>query len=369
MDEAADLRIECEPLGIGTKARLVVRCVADGRVLDVDTLDLGRAADRQAYARRAASRLPWGKGDFDRELLRIAESRLGQRQSPEPPKTLSEAIDSWAAHEDEPRIETAFAPLDDLLGGGLPHGSLTVFAGRPGSGKSALALQAMIGATIIDRDLRALWGLGEMTREKLALRAVTVGSVLLGSQAAVTMDGAKARTVRARDAADELKRDIGDRISIVSPLTIESIEHAIASTGARLVVVDYLQLVRAGGAADRRQEVDAVVRSLRELTVARGLAAVAISNIAKGVGRDSRAGEIGKESSEIDFAADLLLLADPGEYDYENGPQPMRLRCLKNRHGCPRDLQTLFDGSRQLFTPGSAGEWPEFASHADRGRL
>lgn len=38
-------------------------------------------------------------------------------------------------------------PLDELLGGGLPRGMITQIYGPPGSGKSNLAMQAMINAT------------------------------------------------------------------------------------------------------------------------------------------------------------------------------------------------------------------------------
>lgn len=40
-----------------------------------------------------------------------------------------------------PRIETGIRNLDAILGGGLPEGSVTVFAGTPGAGKTILAQQ------------------------------------------------------------------------------------------------------------------------------------------------------------------------------------------------------------------------------------
>lgn len=38
-------------------------------------------------------------------------------------------------------ISTGIPPLDTLLGGGLYAGSLNVIAGRPGTGKTGLAIQ------------------------------------------------------------------------------------------------------------------------------------------------------------------------------------------------------------------------------------
>ena len=366
MDDPAALRIECEPVGLGTRARLIVRNIADNKPLDVDTLDLGRAADRAAYARRAASLLPWSKADFEAALLGIAAQRLTQRQVPEPPLTLGDALTAWASTPDVPRVETGFRPLDELLGGGLPHGTLTVIAGQPSAGKSALALQVTLGALLADAGLRAVWGLGEMTTEALARRAVAVGSVLLGGDAAVTMTQAGRRSQAAKTIADELRHDLGDRLTIVAPLTIDRIEAAVRATGARLVVVDYLQLCRVDGAADRRQEVDAVVRGLREMTLTHGLALVAVSNVAKGVGRDSRIGQLGKESAEIDFAADLFLLGEPAADEDENGLRQVKWRCMKNRHGSARDIEVTFDGGLQVFTVPEAEEFEEFAGFAPR---
>lgn len=42
---------------------------------------------------------------------------------------------------DMPRLECGLPPLDAILGGGLPRGSMTVLAGPPGAGKTILAQQ------------------------------------------------------------------------------------------------------------------------------------------------------------------------------------------------------------------------------------
>jgi len=42
---------------------------------------------------------------------------------------------------DVARIQTGIRNLDELLGGGLPKGSVTVLGGPPGAGKTILAQQ------------------------------------------------------------------------------------------------------------------------------------------------------------------------------------------------------------------------------------
>ncbi len=56
MAENSTLVIDWEPIGTGGKARLVVTDDA-GQMVDIDTADLSRTADRECVARRLASRL------------------------------------------------------------------------------------------------------------------------------------------------------------------------------------------------------------------------------------------------------------------------------------------------------------------------
>ena len=265
--------------------------------------------------------------------------------------SIAAALQDWRTRERAPVVETGFGPLDRLGGGGLPVGGLTVIAGAPGTGKSALALQATLGALHLDPGLRALWAAGEMGVEAIARRAVVTWAAGPGDRR-VSIGGAGSRTKGALEVAGQLEREIGDRLQILpAPTPLEEIVAAAAATHARLLVIDYLQLVEAAGATDRRAEVDAVVRRLRTMATRDNVAVLVVSNIAKGVGADARAGMVGKESNEIDFAADLLLLGIADEGTNDASRRPVRWRCLKNRHGERRDLETVFDGARQWFAP------------------
>ena len=264
--------------------------------------------------------------------------------------SIAAAIQDWRTRERAPVVETGFGPLDRLGGGGLPAGGLTVLAGAP-TGKSTLALQATLGALHLDPGLRALWAAGEMGVEAIARRAVVTWAAGPGDRR-VSMGGAGSRTKGALEVAGQLEREIGDRLQILpAPAPLEEIVAAAAATRARLLIIDYLQLVEAAGATDRRAEVDAVVRRLRTMATRDNVAVLVVSNIAKGVGADARAGMVGKESNEIDFAADLLLLGIADEGTNDGSRRPVRWRCLKNRNGERRDLETVFDGARQWFAP------------------
>jgi replicative DNA helicase len=180
----------------------------------------------------------------------------------------------------------------------------------------------------------------------------------------VSMSAADSVTDLARGAGLNLCMTIGDRLKIVKPpLSMQRIEQAVAEAGAKVVVIDYVQLVQLEGAADRRAEVDGIVKRLRSMSLELGVATICVSNVAKVVSGDTRIGAIGKESSELDFAADLFLLGVADADADQNGLRAVRWACKKNRHGRCQDIETMFDGGLQTFTAAQAapeaafGDW------------
>ena len=274
--------------------------------------------------------------------------------------TLTDAIDEWARMDSTPVVPTGFQPVDVLCGGGLPVGGLFVVAAPPSVGKSALALQLVLGALLHDSKMNAVWCMGEMTKEALARRAICHWSTK-GTLHPVTMGAADQRTELARGAAINMAMSIADRLSLVSsPLTIQKIEQAVIEKRATLVVIDYVQLVELDGAQDRRAEIDGIVKRVRRLSIEHGVATVCVSNVAKMVSGETRIGAIGKESSELDFAADILLLGIPDESEDQNGLRMVRWACKKNRHGPCEDIIATFDGRLQTFTTAMASRETAF---------
>jgi replicative DNA helicase len=277
--------------------------------------------------------------------------------------TLMDAVDEWLRMESRPVVPTGFWPLDSITGGGMAEGGLFVLAAPPSVGKSALALQLVLGALDHDRGLKAVWCLGEMTMDAIARRAACHWSTR-GGMHRVSMSAAENVTDLARGAGLNLCMTIGDRLKIVKPpLSMQRIEQAVAEAGAKVVVIDYVQLVQMEGAADRRAEVDGIVKRLRSMSLELGVATICVSNVAKVVSGDTRIGAIGKESSELDFAADLFLLGVPESDADQNGLRAVRWACKKNRHGRCQDIETTFDGGLQTFTAAEAapeaafGDW------------
>ena len=272
---------------------------------------------REIHARRqaihAAEMVARGGGNPDdlagllRQLERVqsASSSAGSSR----PLTLIDCVDAWAQHESTPVIATGLGWFDGPTEGGLPIGGITALVACPNVGKSALSLQMTLAALVHDQELRAVWGLGEMTPQALARRAACVSSTMLDGCEAVTMQGAGDRTKAARAANVALCNVIGDRLAIVpAPLTVDRIEERVIATGARLVVIDYLQLIRGGDAKDRVQELEQIIGRIRDLAITRECAVVCISSTSRATDSSSRIGQLAKGATEIDYAVDLIYL-------------------------------------------------------------
>jgi replicative DNA helicase len=273
------------------------------------------------------------------------------------PLTLVDAVDAWASHERAPVVPTGLGWFDGPTEGGLPIGGITALVAKPNVGKSPLALQMTLAALTRDPALRAVWGLGEMTLQQMARRTACVASTMLDGCDPVTMQDAGDRSKAAKAANAELCNAIGDRLAIVpAPLTVDRIEQRVISTGARLVVIDYLQLIRGGDSTDRVQELEHIIGRIRDLAITRECAVVCISSMASSANISTRIGSCAKGATEIDYAVELLYL---GEAD-DNG-HDITWRCMKARNLEKRDLALCFDGASQTFSVRGFDEFSSFA--------
>jgi DNA repair protein RadA/Sms len=84
------------------------------------------------------------------------------------------------------RLTSGMPEVDRVLGGGFVPGSITLFGGDPGIGKSTLLLQ--LAARLAERGLSVLYVTGEESAAQVRGRAERVGAVVDGLQLAATTD-------------------------------------------------------------------------------------------------------------------------------------------------------------------------------------
>lgn len=277
-------------------------------------------------------------------------------------------LDAWSRDECDPVIRTGFAPLDSRIDGGLPPGLIGI-AGQPGSGKSAMAAQLMLGALLEDRSLTALWCRGEMAAKRLSGRLITAWASIRGDAVpAITLRDARRRSKASRAVAKDKLGIIGhDRLRFLpGPLTVARITETIAMHRPKIVVVDHLGRMYGDGKHDRRAELESIVGQLDEIATSNGITMIVTTPVAKNATVDSAIGTITRDSNRLDFDAEcyVSLWVNPSERDKD--PREVSMVLNKTRSGHEDRVSLQFTGSGQFFysTEPHLEEFDEFASFA-----
>ncbi len=228
-------------------------------------------------------------------------------------------------------LPTGFAKLDEMTAG-LKGGELIIVAGRPGMGKTALALNVALHACQERKVPVAVFSL-EMRKEELARR-------LLSSEARV--EGGRVRTgMLSRDDWTRLATAAGplaelplfiDDTAGLSIMQLRGKARRIrAEHGLGLIVVDYLQLMSAGHRTDsREQEISEISRSLKGLSKELDVPVMALSQLNRGVetrpGKDKRPQLADlRESGAIEQDADVIMFVyRPEVYAKDEERAPLR---------------------------------------------
>jgi replicative DNA helicase len=157
----------------------------------------------------------------------------------------------------EPGIPTGFPDLDKLIGGGLKRGEMFVLAARPSIGKTALALNIIRNIIMKETEPRkkvAFFSL-EMTDTQIAQR-------MLCTEARIPITAFYERrfepsdTPRLTGAVTNLRKAklFIDATPGISVYELRAKARKLkAQEGIDLIVIDYLQLMKAGGAEESRQ--------------------------------------------------------------------------------------------------------------------
>lgn len=220
-------------------------------------------------------------------------------------------------------VPTGLADLDKLTGG-LQRGDLVIIAGRPSMGKTSLAISNLAVHSAVRHNIPVGIFSLEMSREQLA-------EMILCAEARVN-----AWRLRRGEANDDDWERIGYVMSYLSnaPIFVDdtpSIHILELHSKARrlkaqyrigLLIVDYLQLIRASGrfaAENRHQEVSMIAAELKSIARELDIPVVALSQLSRLVERreDKRPmlSDLA-ESGSIEAEADLVcFLYRPSYYE------------------------------------------------------
>lgn len=213
-----------------------------------------------------------------------------------------------------PGVKTGFPEIDERTGG-LQDSDLTVIAGRPSMGKSALAFG--IALNTARRGHRPLMCLLETDREQACERMACMES----STCMLSLRSGKLSTAQHQAYTEALDRldDLPITLDDNAGLTVAQIRSRVMRTQTDLLIVDYLQLMSSKGRS-RHEEVGEVSRGLKNIAKEFRIPVVALSQLSRVVMmRKPPRPQLSdlKESGNIEQDTDtVLLIYRPTYYGY-----------------------------------------------------
>ena len=262
-------------------------------------------------------------------------------------------------------VPSGFSKLDRVTSG-WQKSDLVIVAARPGMGKTAFALTMARNIAITHETAIGFFSL-EMSSEQLVSR-------LIASEAELS-----ASKLRRGDLQDFEMVQLHEKIKQLSEaqiyiddtpaLTIFELRakarRLVKNHNVGIIVIDYLQLMSAGGkAGNREQEISTISRSLKGIAKELKIPVIALSQVNRGV--ESRTGVGSKrpmlsdlrESGAIEQDADIVTFIYRPEYykiyEWDNGDDSRNqaeIIIAKHRNGALENVRLKFT--------------PEFAKFSD----
>lgn len=237
---------------------------------------------------------------------------------------------------------TGFQRLDQGLGG-FAEGTLTILAARPGVGKSAMAVQiarhvagAGVGVAIFSL---------EMSKYDISDRMLSAESHV--SLTKIRRKGGMSREESNR-LADVLSSGILQRLPMWADdrprLTASQIAgkaRRFARLGAKLVIVDYLQIIEPDNPKDPRHlQVGVMCKRLRNFAKQAGCAVLCLAQLNREGEKDNDRPKLSnlRESGDIEQDADAVVFIHRLTEDPKEPVHSVNVIIAKNRNGPTGDV-------------------------------
>ena len=303
----------------------------------------------------------------ERDIFHIAEKRATSNEGPknivpilESTINKIEALTQMKNHSGVTGISSGFTDLDRKTAG-LQPSDLIIVAARPSMGKTTFAMNLCENAALDpENDKPVLVFSLEMPAEQLMMRTIASLS---------KVDQTKIRTGQGLEAQDfhKIASIMGqftqkpnlyiDDSSGLTPNELRSRARRIYREhgGLSLIMVDYLQLMRAPGFADNRTlEIAEISRSLKALAKELEVPVIALSQLNRSLENRADKRPINsdlRESGSIEQDADLIMFIYRDEVYNENSEQKGIAEIIigKQRNGPIGTVKLAFQGNISHF--------------------
>lgn len=387
------IRIAEDMTGAQYVARLMAEAatVADAPSYASAIIDLATKRNLIALAQKMDEAARGATADIDAtQLLDQAEAELtamraGHARSEATSWSIADVADQLIARAEDASCRsdaivptTGLPDIDNALGGGYPPGTLIVFAGATGSGKTQFM------ASSARKTARSGWGVLifslELPKAQVGARimAAEMAHAAMRGQTSMTYSEAIKPKVdpkvldqmrRARDRIDALPIEIVDTPGLTTAQIasrVKLVKAQMAARGTRLgvVFVDYLGLIRPPNLKDRQKKVNELgdmALDLREMAKREEICVVALAQVNRSVhGREDKRPVKSdlRESGEIEEHSDAIgMIFRPAYYDrtdpqrddpdkaalFDARKHDLEINFDKNRLGAPTTITVYCD--------------------------
>jgi len=330
----------------------------------------------------------YAKGEDVREVLDTAEKvifevveHIDGPNTAEPLVTLLEkTMERIEAHDGRlvTGLETAYREFDEWTAG-LQAGDMIILAARPSMGKTSLALNLSENIALLGHGV-GLFSL-EMNKQQLAQR-------LLGSRAEVDSQRLRRNTLRTEE-LQRLSMAVGelseapiyiDDTPGISVLELRARARRMVSRhDVKLIIVDYLQLMRGSSKESRQQEVSEISRGIKALARELNVPVLCLSQLNRAAeNREDHRPRLAdlRESGSIEQDADVVLMLHREDRYHESDPDwdPNNIAELiisKQRNGPTGTVKFTWVGASMKFKeytsitpPGEVSGWSPNAGYS-----
>lgn len=321
-------------------------------------------------------------GDVDEFVSRVEGSVFGlsrgsMQTRPESAADIAHEVFAQINRASEsgeaPGVRTGIPELDEATGGMFP-GEVIVLAGRPGMGKTALAL-GLARAVGLSTRKPPLYVSLEMARADLVRRQIAERSGIPTNRlraGRIYPNEWVSLTSAASDVARvPMQIDDDRRSNVMRVLSLG--RRQIASSGLSMIVIDYVQLMRPTTTYRdaREREVAEVSRDLRAIAKDLGVPILALAqlnrDLEKRAAKKPQLSDL-RESGALEQDADgVWFVHRAAAYDDAAPADEAELCIRKNRNGPICDVPLVWVGARMAFAPRSSGPSNEHP-HWQEGR-
>jgi replicative DNA helicase len=256
-------------------------------------------------------------------------------------------------------VPSGFKDLDELLGG-FQRSDLIIFAGRPGMGKTSYLLSSAVNSARLGARI-AIFTM-EMGADQLVQRMISMETGINSHQLRLGRLSQQeyARFVEAAGRISRFQIFIDDTPAL-NPLQMRTkcrrLQH---EHGLDMVVVDYVQLMNAGGTYEnnRVQEVSYISRAMKELARELNVPILSAAQLSRAVEQrqDKRPllSDL-RESGSLEQDADIVmfLYRDVVYNDATEFPNQADIIVAKHRNGATGTISLYFDNSLTKFLDGA----------------